>query len=474
MSDIVKFLRKKNKKREELGDIRFLDPYMDNPFSLTPAPAFLSSPSLTPSSELISSEGPPSISMSKVRTPSLTSSIELKKGVQVDWELEGLSKREYQLGWHVSRTSALSEQGVPYLRYDPDFTKPFELNQSKGLRALILGASGFGKSTLARVLVEETWEKDEERQIFVVDTSEQGEYLSFALPQRIEQLIDRLAFLDLEPRAYPVRILLPPFIERDMITLPHAQYEIQHLKIDPRYLTVEVIRSLIYVKRQSAGEALLMDALRDFRQEHGKTWAEFLSSLHNVASGYYERTVPFILKKIEGLERWTGEIDVSKLVEDRKINVFWLPPSLVPGEEERRAWVFYLVSMLKNFLTKFPSLFVLEEALELVRSIGATLTVRTALGTLATRGRKKQIDQIYISQISTLIREVMENMNVNFFFNLRTVLDTREYRKIGLLSEGERADIVSLPRYMCIVKKRGGVGNILAVRPTKSYLPRPI
>lgn len=472
MSDIVKFLRKRNKKgKDELDEIRFLES-QEGPFSFSIASSFLeSAPSFSPSQNPKGSESP--LTVSKLELPTLTTSAELKKGISVDWELKGLSTRSYILGWHVTRSSALTEQGVPYLKYSPDFTRPFEHLQDKGLRALILGASGFGKSTLARVIVEETWEKDEERQIFIVDTSERGEYLSFALPQRIEELIDRLSVLDLEPKTYPVRILLPPFIDKDMITLPHAEYEVSHLKIDPRYLTIEVLRSLIFVRRQSAGEALLMDALRDFRQQHGKTWAEFLASLHTVASGYYERTVPFILKKIESLEKWSGEIDVSEIMGERKINVFWLPPSLVPGEDERRAWVFYLVSMLKNFLTQFPSLFVLEEALELVRSIGTTLTTRTALGTLATRGRKKQIDQIYISQVSTIIREVLENMNISFFFNLRTVLDTREYRKIGLLSEGERADVVSLPRYMCIVKRRGGAGNILAVRPTKSYLPRP-
>lgn len=71
-----------------------------------------------------------------------------------------------------------------------------------------------------------------------------------------------------------------------------------------------------------------------------------------------------------------------------------------------------------------------------------------------------------------MVKEVQVNVNAKAVFNLGQVMDKRRGKLLGLLTRDQIDEAFTFPKGMCrlVVDKTNG---ILAVRPTRSYLPKP-
>lgn len=350
-------------------------------------------------------------------------------------------------------------------------TRLCKIDLTEPRRFFIIGTSGSGKTNLAKVLIEEYFDKDPEREILVFDIEKEYHFMS--LPSDQEELLDEFG---VRPNSYPVRVLSTPDVLRaykSELKKANPDIELFPIKVSPALINSALLQLLSGPMASRGVARQYIDAImRDYRKVPEKTLDTLYTTIkeaESVPSTFRER----LIAQLNNWREIFGHSEISgKIFSSRKINVFFFPSEYFVGSSEKAFWAVFFAQFATVLAdsTKKPLLVVIDEGAEYARGEKQSLIVKQELGGLFRRGRKRDIHTIFVINVASGLEDIKANITDWFYLQLPSISASSERK--GLFPTKLLDSLTKIPRYHAYY--RSDPNNFLAlvrIRPAKSYTP---
>lgn len=339
-----------------------------------------------------------------------------------------------------------------------------------GTRILIIGSSGAGKTNLCKVLVEEYFDKDRERQIFVLDN--ENEY-----PLMARKSVDygELGEFGMTPKAYPVRVISLPFVLKSYEKYLYGispMIELMPLKVDFRLINTPMLQFLTgFIDPKIT--PYLEPAIQDYIAT-GNYSFEGLETAIDSSEALSEKIKKGIIGWLNSpkAEEILGEFDYKRMFASRRINIFFFPSSVFTSFEEITAWAMFFSTFIRRLAeeTSMPIFAVMDEAREYAKALHQRKAVKQEIGSIFTKGRKREIDAVLSTNSAEVLSDILPNVTHAFYFRFRGTsmpMGRRVYPSERIKEEAER-----LARYQAIMDSPDeNLTTVVRIRPARSFNP---
>jgi len=337
-------------------------------------------------------------------------------------------------------------------------------------RVLILGSSGAGKTNLCKVLVEEYFDRDRDRQIFVLDNENEYPFMA-----RKSTDYARLGEFGLTPKAYPVRVISLQFVldrYKDYLYSISPTIELMPLKVDFRLINTPILQ-LLTGFTDTKITPYLEPAIQNYIAA-GDYSLEGLETAIDSCDTLTDRVKTGIIGWLNSpkAEEMLGEFDYSRIFGARRINVFFFPTAVFSSFEEITAWAVFFSAFVRRIAEErnVPIFAVLDEAREYAKALHSRKAVRQEIGAIFTKGRKRDIDATISTNSPEILSDILPNVTHAFYLRFRGTSMPMGRRLYP--SDRIREEVEGLPRYHAVMDSPDeDITAVVRIRPARSFNP---
>ena len=345
-----------------------------------------------------------------------------------------------------------------------------DISSIQGTRVLILGSSGTGKTNLCKVLVEEYFDRDKNRQIFVLDNENEYPFMA-----RKSTDYAGLGEFGLAPKAYPVRVISLQFVldrYRDYLYSISPTIELMPLKVDFRLINTPILQFLTGFTGTNVTQ-YLEPAIQNYIAA-GDYSLEGLETAIDSCEALADKVKMGIIGWLNSpkAQEILGEFDYGKMFGARKINVFFFPTAVFSSFEEITAWAVFFSTLIRRIAEEknVPIFAVLDEAREYAKALHSRKAVRQEIGAIFTKGRKREIDAAISTNSPEILSDILPNVTHAFYLRFRGISMPMGRRLYP--SDRIREEVEGLPRYHAVMDSPDeDITTVVRIRPARSFNP---
>lgn len=374
--------------------------------------------------------------------------------------LRPVTKKELVVGRVVEVVEGVGRREM----YGSDAT----VDISYPMRAFIIGSSGAGKTNLCKVLIEEYFDKGKDRHILVLDN--ENEYAFMARKSTDPTIYE----FGLSPKEYPVRIIsLQSILDkyRDFFMSISPSIELSPVTVDWSLINTTLLQLLTGFTKPEI-TPFLQPAVEKYLMK-GDYSLEGLESALESAEQLSDRLKIGMIARLEELTDLgvLSNFDYRQFFHDRKINVFFIPASMF-SSDEITFWAVFFSTFARRIAEEWdiPLFVVMDEAREYAKAMHQRKVTKQEIGSIFTKGRKRDIDAVISTNSSEIITDILPNVTHSFFLKFRA---TSSFIKEKIFpSDAVAQKAKEIPRYHAILWDQDRDLALLAkIRPARSFNP---